>query len=431
MKINHFLLSLWLVSQLFIYKYMSGMLSLDLGFKLSVDKVIILILLITSIAKRNTDKYGKYAVPLPSKILFAFTIICLISFAIHNPDSYYGNHKWLVTIFNFSIIPLMGITMIVNYEFDEVDIFKMYKLLSIIGLYLAVVGIAEHYHLEQLIYPKYIVDELVRITQTGRAGGPFLNAGEMGRILIVTFVANLYCMKSKNVWKYFFYINGFMITAAIYFTNTRSPWIAFALVMLVNYYFLDKYYDKTEIIFMRLIFTAGIILISFGVLGKLSIFDGRTLFQTRTKTIDYRLVNYATSLNMIKDNPTLGIGYGMFSQRWEDYLPEKHYDNIKDDIELKDGNHNTFLGVVSEVGMLGSIPFFILMGMIFKESFKKHCKSHILRTSKIQLFLLSIFIIYVFTGNFADLRFYQTLNNMLYLIFGIVYTLAGKNYESI
>jgi O-antigen ligase len=95
-----------------------------------------------------------------------------------------------------------------------------------------------------------------------------------------------------------------------------------------------------------------------GVGSKFSISE-QTLFSRRQNTVDNRLDNFAIAWNAFKAHPTFGLGYGKFQVEWHNY-----YDRVESrlGIGMDDGNHSTFLGLLADVGIVGTLPFVAAIG---------------------------------------------------------------------
>src|SRR5262249_31635748 len=153
---------------------------------------------------------------------------------------------------------------------------------------------------------QYILDFSVGI-QFGCMRGPFASSESLGGALIVTFLFDvLLTSRAKGMQLYWAYIMTPITAGVIYTTNQRSAWLGFcfSLVLLAIAKSKMKWVARSLMVFIFLGFL-------FGVASKFSAEQG-TLFYKRQESINYRIVNYLTALEMIKANPIFGIGYGNF-----------------------------------------------------------------------------------------------------------------------
>jgi len=156
-----------------------------------------------------------------------------------------------------------------------------------------------------------------------------------------------------------------------------------------------------------------------GVASKFNVMEG-TLFSQRQDTVEYRWVNYATLLEMSKANPVFGIGWGNWMSEWPKYIGEvPGIDAGRWADELTDGNHNTFLGLFAEVGLVGLIPYLMIFYYMFLVGVRVYANGKGFERDFSLVFLL-VMATYLFGANFSDYRSGPFFNTTLFLIFGCV-----------
>jgi O-antigen ligase len=287
----------------------------------------------------------------------------------------------------------------------------------VIGAYLGLTGVAEHYNLGFLVFPKYILSPEVGI-QFGRVRGPFVSSTVDGGILLVAFVA--ICVVSSNVTgirRLLTFLTALPVVASIYFTETRSIWISFAAIV-ATFAFCRTNIRKS----VRVLGFLILVVFLSGVGSKFSLFEN-SLFSERQETIEYRLANYATIFNMVKTHPLFGIGYGNFKAEWHNYFV-----SFADIGNLEDGNHSILLGILAELGIVGfSIYLLILVCSMWTciatyrrldENFQFEKKFVITGIATLEVFFL--------IGLTSDLRFHQLLNVVLFLFVGLIVSLRRQ-----
>src|SRR5208283_3542636 len=224
-----------------------------------------------------------------------FATLCTASYCITNPDAGLENFKWLTTLFNLIVYPFALYFLVKKTRYRARKTIWLLRAMVCIGSYLAFTASFEHYGINALVFPKYIVDPHVGI-QFGRARGPMVGSNPMGEWLVVVV----------------------LITAML---GGKSFGIQSRLIIMV-------------------------VLVAFFVgAGSKFSFSGQTLFTRRLNTIDYRLSNNETTFNMGMANPLTGVGYGSFFSNWERYFGYKEKQLT---VDLTDGNHNTFLGLFAD-----------------------------------------------------------------------------------
>ena len=414
------LICVWFLSQLFVFKHISGISSLKLGITLNPDRILFLIIISSFLIQVLRKKIKMLPLGKVELMMLLFAIYCTISLWLSGADVGLESNRWLTTLFNLIYFPFTTYIIAKNKEFSRKELVALLTTMSIMGLYLALTGIFEHYKINGLVWPKYIMDPGIG-TQWGRSRGPFVSSGTMGRVLILTFLSTTLLINySGPVKRIFLSLTLLLIPVSIYFTSTRSPWLAFAIALMILVSFRTRLRRPALIIIV--VATMGILA---GVGSKLSFWQD-SLFTSRDQTINYRMANYLTDIEMIKDNPLFGVGYGNFVNVWELYLSDKA--TSYDITQLNDGNHNTFLGLLSELGIAGFGLYMLIYLYILRECMRiyKRLNDEQHNEKSLVVIAMTMLAVYFIVGQFADLRFQQLQPNIMFLFFGLVSRLAMR-----
>ena len=415
------LFSLWLVSLLFDYDYFLSFLNIKGVFSLRPDRIIFIAILIVFILNVLTSKFNKLQTGIVEYLMIGFTLVCTISYILSGSDIGLESHRWLATLFNIAYFPFTSYYIVKNIKYEPSQILRLIVLITGIGIYISINGLFEHYRMDALVWPRYIMNEDVGI-QWERLRGPFISSVVCGAILVVIFLNWSILYTIADSYKKFIIFTFMCLTiVCVYFTYTRSIWLAqFAVILFL---FLTKNNIRKPLMIILLV----VLMATFvGIGSKLSLFRGkRTLFSERQNTIDYRMINYRTAYKMFKDKPVFGIGYGKFLSEWEKYISEMDY--AVDD--LKDGNHNFLLGLLAETGIVAVIFYLLIYIVIIKNCVKCYRKlndNHILEKNVFLMvfaMVLEAFII----GITSDLRFHPLFHAIIFIFFGIATSLYTKH----
>ena len=119
------------------------------------------------------------------------------------------------------------------------------------------------------------------------------------------------------------------------------------------------------------------------------------------RTSQQRLLYWENGIEMISDNPVLGIGYFNFPRYFERYYPE---DKLFEYAELP---HNIFIQVGTDTGLLGLSVFLIFIAFLFKKAIvKDHSDDFI----KIIMKYMNVSLIgYIVAGQFVTVAYYPFL----------------------
>jgi O-antigen ligase len=344
--------------------------------------------------------------------MILFGTLCTVSYIIHNPDAGGEHLKWLTTLFNLIVCPF-GVYIIAKHtRYDAGRVLWLVQAIALIGVYLAFTAIFEHYRIDALVFPKYIVDPHVGI-QFGRARGPMVGSNPMGEWLALVYLAIcMYIPHAKTSWKILLQGLILVVIIGIYFTLTRGAWISFAIAAVATAIWGGKYGRPSRAI-------AIVVLLAFfsGVGSKFS-FSGDTLFSRRQNTIDYRLSNNETTYKMGMANFLTGVGYGKFGSNWQKYFDSRQAELTKD---LTDGNHNIYLGLFADLGFPGVVLYVTMFGFMLREcirTFRRLDRS--LEFEKtVVLSSIAMIVILLWEGMSGDMRFNPTLNTTTFLLVGI------------
>ena len=410
------LISLWLILQLFFFDSNSP----NIGFR--PDRLIFLIIVTIFIINIFRKKIKLVQLSRIEIYMITFTLVCTISLIISeaNLDMSHGKNKWVNALFNISYFPFITYFITKNIRYSEEGIKFLIIVLCYMGMYLSLTGMFEHFRVDALVWPKHILDPTKGI-QFGRVRGPFLDSVSMGRMMVITFLCTvLMATQNRNIGKIVFYGFSLITVGSIYFTYTRGPWLGFFAALILLTLFRTKMRRPVMLILISLLFV-----VMTGIGAKLSLFEG-TLFSKRQDTVDDRIVSYTTALRMASANPILGVGFGKFGSEWDNYFIK-----VKDiPFSEFDGSHNTFLGILAETGLIGLILYLAIFYYLLKMCLNIYKKIDEAKTFEKNLVVIALAAaaMYISTGFVSDLRWNLLQNNLMFLFFGIISSLAAR-YE--
>jgi hypothetical protein len=291
-----------------------------------------------------------------------------------------------------------------------------------LSIYFPVNHIFEIYGLEQLVFPRYILDPNVG-GESGvfgvRAIGAFLQPVATGFAMISCFYLSLYYLSRKSgALSRIVTVFLVLITPpAIYFIYTRSVYLGFFLSLIV----LMVMSKRLKILAIIMIMMIGV---GFVVNLENALTSDRTQGGLAVKsTAIQRLVLLEASLNMFKDRPFLGVGFNRFSQFSVEYVRQIRTTALgyRESFMGKHiAQHNHWLNTLTELGLSGFVPLllvYIFMLSMFRKALSQH--DHVIDRDFVVV-VIAIWVEFMTNMMFMEPRFFEFMNVFLFITAGVV-----------
>ena len=308
-------------------------------------------------------------------------------------------------------------------EFGERGWKLMLLALSGFGLYLSATALAEVHGQWWAVFPKFIADPELG-THFGRARGPALNSVSLGVYLSLCFWAAWFLWsRVPRLGRLVLVAAMGVMCLALYYTYTRSAWLALAFTLaVIPAFHLPRSWKPVW---------AGAIVLG-GVLG-LAIVGDKLIDLNRTDTdssashsVSQRKTFLIVSMRMFADQPLLGCGFGRFYDQKLPYLADRNQQIELESIRELD-HHNTFLSILTETGLVG-ISLFLAMLVAWGRKAWQICRDQNspvwLQTQG--LFALAAIAIYAINGLFHDLSLLPSEQWLLFFLAGASVGWSGQ-----
>jgi len=402
------LIPLWLFSQLFWYQYMTPDLSINVGLRIPPDRLLFVLLsamFVTSV--RNRPRLD-----LIEGCMVLFTVMSTVSLIVTGADADGIRLRWLTTLFQLTYFPfsIYYVAKHGQYTIDEVK--TLLKWLLAIQTYLVVSGVLEHYRIDALVWPKYILDENIG-DQWERLRGPFMNSSFLGAALVMTFAASsVMALYVRGIRSWLLHCILLLTGICVYFTYTRTVWLGFFATLII-FVFTRTGLNRVSGRVLCAILLAFLV----GAGSKFSL-SSSTLFGRRQNTVEYRIANISLAYKVFLAHPILGLGYGRFGKELRMYE-----EAFTDDPEtaLTSGNENTVFGLLTELGLVGFSLYAMIVFLALRSCVRAY--RNLPRSETIERALpvvggsmLTYFCLNSMTG---DLRFHLFTHNIMFLILGV------------
>ena len=276
--------------------------------------------------------------------------------------------------------------------------------LNVLLVYLIVTAFCEHFGIKWLVFPQYILDPTVGI-HPDRARGPVVNAAENGGILAVLLLVALhrahYALRPAERW---LATLGVFLAGlpALWFTDTRGPWLAFAAGLLIMIF-----HDPRRAVLSALL---GILIIALPLVALMR----SEVVPDRAETTEFRLNLYRESLDAFKEHPIIGWGLGTFTNE------DSFFDDPSAPTALSSGvQHDTTVAIATETGTVGVLLYAGFMIGLFRLLWRLRKFARSREKRDFYATCMAVLAAFLINGMFADCRYWMAQNVLVFFIVGL------------
>jgi len=332
------------------------------GLNVTIDRLVILVIVITAFLGWMIGRLPIKQAPTALKIILVMLLFFTISL-VHSgfrSISEVSPHFRLAGGYYFPTIALVLTYFAVN---DEPQIKKIVWFFFAFGVYLTITAWAEHFELWEIVFPRYIADPELGIHWT-RSRGPFLVSACLGITLVFCFFSNVFlAARSQGPVRPVIYAVNLLMLPAIFFTQTRSVWLAM-VVCLVMWILLSRRIENKAAVLMLLLALLIVVV---------AVFKTNILSRERPKggvtdpfPVYARFGLMKITGQIFQDHPIFGVGFGHFRDYATKYAQDPSSKYIKFGSRLIE--HNNFLSILAECGLVGLILYVLVLVNVFKHS---------------------------------------------------------------
>lgn len=408
----------WLLTMLF-FKYQKLDFAASLLPNISIDRVLFVFLIGIFILEILSKRRRAFSPTGIEYSMLAFVFLALVSLLWSGSIVKRDGGLALGNLLTGYVFPF-SMFFISQHVYDSPENRKGFiKFVIFIGLYLSLTAIFEHFDIDALIWPRYIKDPHLGI-HFGRARGPFVQAAVNGTALGFVLPAAFYFLLNsscRRTWRYLSYLSLVLAPLAVFFTYTRASWIGAFMGIAIVLIFVMRHNRKMFI--GMVIVLCLLVVLSFSFLNDNTI----TLAANRAANegpIYDRLNLYAASMNMFAHSPLFGVGFGRFAERVPDYfknldgIPLMHYRGLSE--------HDTFVGILTEMGIAGIIPILCIYLFILLGSIRLY-RYLALRDSEKRSFVVIFWAFmgtYIINSMFIEMKYFGFVNSLFFIFAGII-----------
>lgn len=334
--------------------------------------------------------------------------------------------RWL-----FYILMPAGIYLIARLvEIRERDIRWIAKAIVALAVYLSVTAIFEIKGMHSLVFPSYISDPEIWEFY-GRGRGPLLNPIGNGFVIVFgTMFCVLRFLHADRRMKVVYAVLTMLLSIGVYATMTRSVWMGLMLSIGV----IGLMYSPR---WLRVLGLASVVLLggalSMGLKDQLLALkrDKEVSASDAAKSVTLRPLLAIVAWEMFKDKPIAGHGFGRYFENNKPYHDTREYglplNQVKSYIQ-----HNTFLAVLVDTGLIGIIlfvSFFFSLFAIMWDLARQRKSSAEAR--EIGLLGMGVLTTYVVNAMFHDMLVIPMIHMFVLFIAGISVTIYQRGFATV
>lgn len=295
---------------------------------------------------------------------------------------------------------------------------------SAFGAYLALTAIAETQQLPWLVYPSYIASpEFPEFL--GRGRGPFLNPIGCGLFQGVCLGATLLCWPQRGRWgRLGLLALAVLLGLGIYYSLTRSVWMGAGLGLLILAAALLPRVWRAPLVVGSLAVAVLVTCIQWEQLVTFKR-DQQLNAEAAAESVELRPILATIAWHMFQDRPLLGCGFGQYPEVSREYTSDR-----SSTLALEKGRryvqHNTFLALLTETGLVGAGLFVLLLGFWTVEAWRLWRRTRAPMWARSQgLLFLVLMGNYLPNAMFHDLSLIAMVNMLVFFAAGLTTSLGA------
>lgn len=240
---------------------------------------------------------------------------------------------------------------------DQATLRKAIWVVFLVGIYFALVGIPE-YFTHKNIFAAWSGRATMQDESLGlvRVQGPARSPGEYGLVVSMgSYIAILLASWERNHTRRVLYILlAAVMIVAVYMTLRRGVYVGWLMGLLVLAFFSVR---SRRFIVPGLVLVLAVVGLNSAVIKSSDIYTERI---TYAAPYYQRLVLNATSMEMVRQHPLLGVGMGQYPNVMTKYL--RPYKDLSPLYSTGlPSPHNSYFRILTEAGFLAFIPWVLLL----------------------------------------------------------------------
>jgi len=356
--------------------------------------------------------------PLEKGDLAAFLFVAVLAFSTMTSNWRLDGAQPLATLLFFFCLPVALYWIGRQAKLTERSILTIFGFFAVFAVYLALTAFAESRQMWSFVFPKYIASP-AHAEFFGRGRGPFLNPVGCGLYMSAgLFGAVQGWPRFRLVGRGVIVLASCVILLGIYCTLTRSVWLGagIGLMMIVGLSIPKSW--RVPMLVAVVIAGATVVVAKSDKLNKFKR-DKNVSVKDMSESASLRPILAMVAWKMFLDYPLFGCGFGQYKECDVEYLQL-----VVGDLDLEKARpyhqHNVFLAVLSQTGLLGFGAWMIMLGLWTRNAWLLwNSRQAPLWARQHALLLLALLAAYALNGMFHDVSIINMANMLLFLVAGV------------
>lgn len=191
------------------------------------------------------------------------------------------------------------------------------------------------------------------------------NPNSYGMMIGFSIISGLYLMRTagSRLPRVFFLCSSLLLAVPLILAQSRTAWIAtLAAIGVMIWYTRHRVRNYLVIVAVM----AGLIAVLFAAnLVNLTLVDRTSQLITMHNMGSSRFDVWVVAASMIADQPIIGVGYAQFPSRYNQYRAATPA--IRRDMVAMRDPHNTYIGVLGELGVVGLVILLLMFWSACRE----------------------------------------------------------------
>ncbi|MDA1053134.1 MAG: O-antigen ligase family protein [Planctomycetota bacterium] len=335
----------------------------------------------------------------------------------------------LATLLFFFCLPVAMYWIGRQAKLTEQSLLTIFGFLAVLAVYLGLTAFAETRQMWSVVLPKYIASTAYA-EFLGRGRGPFLNPIGCGLYMSAgLFGAVQWWPRVRLAGRGVVMLTACVILLGIHCTLTRSVWIGAGIgLLMIAGLSIQKSWRVPMLVAVIIAGTA----VAVTKRDKLNKFkrDKNVSVKDMSESASLRPILATVAWKMFLDHPLFGCGFGQYKEHDIEYLQQ-----VVGDLDLEKARpyvqHNVFLAVLSQTGLLGFGAWMIMLGLWTRNAWLLwNSRQAPLWARQHALLLLALLAAYSFNGMFHDVGIISMVNMLLFFVAGVCQGLAPHIHEA-